>query len=206
MRYGTVFGVKQLGHKMKIYIIADTHFNHDEIATYCQRPADFTQQIIKNCRHTLQPTDHVFHLGDVFIGKYQGWDEIRTQLPGTWHLVRGNHDKKHSPTWWLDHGFASVCDSMIFRGAWLTHHPARFLPQGCDINIHGHLHNIWHGFHRNAPSNSPENQTWARKRLHNPWQRLFAIEYTNYRPVEFEKFVSHADKYQARGPVDGTGR
>jgi hypothetical protein len=37
--------------------------------------------------------------------------------------------------------------------------------------------------------------------LKHPWQRLFAIEYTDYRPVEFNKFVSHPDKYQSRGPI-----
>jgi hypothetical protein len=29
---------------------------------------------------------------------------------------------------------------------------------------------------------------------------LFAIEYTGYKPVEFDKFIAKPDKYQARGP------
>lgn len=187
---------------MNIYLVADTHFNHTNIETYCDRPSDFTERIIKNCRHTIQPNDHVIHLGDVFIGKPEGWEAIRPQLPGIWHLIRGNHDDKRSPSWWLEHGFVSVCDAMVFRGIWLTHKPAESLPRGCHLNVHGHLHNIWHGFHKNAPLNSNENMTWARKRLRNPWQRLFAIEYTDYRPVNFEKFLSHPDKYQSRGPIN----
>lgn len=188
---------------MNVYIIADTHFKHDAMKTHCMRPADFTEKIVREWRHTVRAEDHVFHLGDVFIGEKTIWDEIRPQLTGHIHLTRGNHDKK-SPTWYLEHGFDSCNDGFMFRGVWLTHKPAESLPRGCYLNIHGHLHNIWHGFHRNAPLNSVENTAFARKRLKNPWQRLFAVEYTNYRPVNFEKFISHPDKYQSRGPVDAS--
>jgi hypothetical protein len=40
--------------------------------------------------------------------------------------------------------------------------------------------------------------------LLHPWQRLFAVEYTDYRPVEFDKFIHRPDKYQARGPNEET--
>jgi calcineurin-like phosphoesterase family protein len=33
---------------MNVYLISDTHFNHDAIATYCDRPADFTERILHN--------------------------------------------------------------------------------------------------------------------------------------------------------------
>jgi calcineurin-like phosphoesterase family protein len=136
-------------------------------------------------------------LGDVFIGKPEGWDQIYTQLPGRKILVRGNHDRNRSVSWWMDNGFDFACDSMIFRGMWLTHEPARTLPHGTHLNIHGHLHNIWHGFHKNDPET---NWNFTRKKLYNSWQRLFAVEYTEYRPVEFDKFVNHPEKYQATGP------
>jgi calcineurin-like phosphoesterase family protein len=194
---------------VRIYLIADTHLNHGNIATYCQRPENFTEIIIQNWRQTVQPSDHVIHLGDVFIGKPEGWDAIHPLLPGKKTLIRGNHDRKRSVSWWMDHGFDFACDAMMFRGHWLTHEPAPRLPYASQnykdspvLNIHGHLHNIWHGFHRGTPSGSTENFTFMHKRLQNPWQRLFAIEYTQYRPVEFEKFVSHPDKYQSRGPVN----
>src|SRR5579859_3947400 len=43
------------------------------------------------------------------------------------------------------------------------------------------------------------------KQLKHPWQRLFAVEYTDYRPVEFNKFIAHPEKYQARGPRKANG-
>lgn len=186
---------------MKTYLIADTHLNHDRIATYCQRPVDFTEQINANIQSTVKPEDLLIHLGDVGIGKSEGYTKIVQAWPCRKVLVRGNHDQK-SCQWYMDNGFDFACDAMIYRGNWLTHKPASSLPEGTNLNIHGHLHNIWDGFH----SNDPEAQqsefvvTAKRGRLMNPWQRLFAVEYTNYRPVEFDKFVAKPDKYQARGP------
>lgn len=186
---------------MKIYLISDTHFNHANIATYCDRPSDFTERIIKNWRQTVKPEDVIIHLGDVFIGKPDGWKAIYSQLTGTRILVRGNHDDKRSCAWWMENGFQTAVDSMVFRRCWLTHEPAQSMPLGCTMNIHGHLHNVWHGFHPNGSVAQPE-EDWMRlrKELKNKWQRLFAVEYTDYRPVEFDKFVNHPDKYQARGP------
>jgi calcineurin-like phosphoesterase family protein len=188
----------------KTYLISDTHFNHAKIATYCDRPTDFTERLIKNCIQTVKPEDLVICLGDVFIGPPTSWNEIWPRLTGSWVLVRGNHDRNHSHNWWMTHGFVFSCDSMIFRHCWLTHEPARILPAHADINIHGHLHNIWHGFHPEDPKDySPDQKTaQSEKRLQEPWQRLFAIEYTNYRPVDFDKFVNKPDQFQARGPND----
>lgn len=187
---------------MKFFLISDTHFNHANIATYCQRPANFTELIIRNCRNTIKPEDTVIHVGDVFIGKAFGWDEIRQELPGTWWLIKGNHDH-HTPGWWCDHGFAFCADAMIFRGVWFTHKPASSLPEGGNLNIHGHLHNIWDGFAPDDPRDTPrslEHSISQNGRLPNTWNRLFSVEYTNYMPIEMDKFIAHPDKYNARGP------
>jgi calcineurin-like phosphoesterase family protein len=182
---------------VKFYLISDTHFNHGKIATYCDRPENVTEILARNWSNTVQSTDTVIHLGDVFIGRSEGWDHIRARLTGRKILIRGNHDRQRSLSWWMSHGFDFACDSMIFRSCWLTHEPAGSLPSGCELNLHGHLHNIWHGF---APNAGAEKDATEQRRLHNTWQRLFSVEYTNYMPIEFDKFVSHPNKYQARGP------
>lgn len=176
------------------WLISDTHWNHDKIATYCDRPADFTERIIRNCQQIIKPEDLVIHCGDVAIGNRRRVRDIMSDLPGRWVLVRGNHDRQHGNDWWMDQGFAFSCDAMKYRGCWITHEPAKDLPEGCSLNIHGHLHNIWHGF-------KPEGQE-APTKLRNPWQWLFAVEYTDYRPVSFDKFVAHPDKYHARGIIE----
>lgn len=189
---------------MKVFLISDTHFNHENIKTYCQRPDDFTEQIIKNWNRLVNCEDTIIHLGDVQIGKKSEW--IVSSLPGRKILVRGNHDRAKSNVWWMEHGFDFVCDGLRFRSSWLTHEPSTSLPDGCDLNIHGHLHNIWNGFY-DAAKEERDKRFFGplyRQKLKNPWQRLFAIEYTDYKPIEFEHFVSHPDKYQARGKCDVT--
>lgn len=177
---------------MRILLISDTHFNHNKIATYCDRPPNFTELLVKKWRERVQSDDVVIHLGDVFIGKSDGWQAIYPQLPGRKILIRGNHDRNRSISWWMSSGFDFACDSVKFRDCWLTHEPDPVLPEGCTLNLHGHLHNIWHGF-------LPEGQQRAAQAAHRPFQRLFAVEYTNYCPIEFDEFVTHPDKYLTRG-------
>jgi calcineurin-like phosphoesterase family protein len=175
---------------MKVWLISDTHANHDKIKTYCDRPDNFTDLIVKNCQRIVQPDDILIHLGDVAIGPPEGAVKFVRSLPGVKWLIRGNHDSE-SPTWWVKAGFSAACDGMLFRKVWLSHHPAPVLPEGAVLNVHGHLHNVWDGF---KPPNMGE---FAPA----PWRRLFAVEYTNYSPVEFDKFVNKPDKYKARGKV-----
>ena len=189
---------------MKYFIISDSHLNHANIATYCDRPANFTDLIIKRWNERVTWEDTVIHLGDVAIGPRQLVENQVRSLNGRKILIRGNHDRASSCAWWADHGFDFACDAMMFRNWWLTHEPAHSLPwtdgvqTTCLGNIHGHLHNIWHGF---APNAGNHKDATEQKKLHNPWQRLFAIEYTEYRPIEFDEFVAHPEKYQAQGPT-----
>ncbi len=183
---------------MKFFLISDTHFNHQNIATYCQRPSNFTEILIKNWNTRVKPEDTVIHLGDVAIGKKSEW--IMPSLPGRKILVRGNHDESQSVSLWAERGLDFACDGLMFRNCWLTHKPASALPEGATLNIHGHLHNIWHGFHPNEGiAKGDDEKMRLRNALKNPWQLLFAVEYTNYCPIEFNEFVSKPHKYFARG-------
>lgn len=176
---------------MKTYLITDTHYNHGKIKTYCQRPDNFTELIIKNWQNTVTEEDLVIHLGDVIIGKRQDLKMIMDQLPGKKVLVMGNHDEDKSPTWFMSNGFDFACKAMAYRGCWLTHRPSGELPAGCTINIHGHLHNFM--------EKTPDERVKANHGVYvpKPYHRLLAIEYTDYKPVEFDKFVSHPVKYKA---------
>ena len=183
---------------MRTLLISDTHFKHENMKTHCDRPANFTERLIKNWHQRVSPEDVIIHLGDVAIGRLEGWKWIVPSLPGRKILIRGNHDRNRSPYWWMANGFDFACDSMIYRGCWLTHEPAIAMPAGCVLNLHGHLHNVWHGFAAEALVGP--NAEYLRTHLKEPWQRLFAVEYTDYCPIEFDEFVAHPDKYQARGP------
>lgn len=187
----------------KIWLISDTHLKHAKVATYCQRPEDFTEKIHNNIMSMVKPEDTGIHIGDVGIDKEEGPDgfmRLVRKWPGKWTLVRGNHDDK-SCGWYMDHGFAFACDATLFRGVWFTHHPwTDPLPKGANVNVHGHLHNVWDGFLSKDPSQRDEfSEAYMAGRLPREYNRLFAVEYTDYKPVEMDKFVSKPDKFKARG-------
>lgn len=173
------------------YLISDTHFNHDNIATYCDRPKDFTEIIIKRWNEVVKPEDLVIHLGDVAIGNRRTVKSLLATLPGKKVLVLGNHDRQHGPDWWMNQGFDFACQGMKYRNCWLTHEPSTSLADGCLINIHGHLHNFMDK--QAADREKAMHGVYKPKEFH----RLFAIEYTNYYPVNFDKFVAHPEKYKA---------
>jgi calcineurin-like phosphoesterase family protein len=192
---------------MNTYLASDWHLNHRNIATYCRRPENFTELIVNRHNQTLTDNDVLIMLGDVAIGGANKNEHLIRSMRGRKVLIRGNHDRQHSCSWWMEHGFDFACDSLIFRGWWLTHEPANWRPDGCQGNIHGHLHNIWDDTQSEVTKERDKDilSLEPLKRLKFPWQRLFAIEYTDYFPVEFDKFVSHPDKYKARGPNADSG-
>ena len=60
---------------MKIYFIADTHFNHKNILEYCNRPfADVEEMnkiLVNNWNDTVKHDDVVYMLGDFCMGNKQ---------------------------------------------------------------------------------------------------------------------------------------
>ncbi len=165
---------------MKTWIITDTHFGHDKLIEY-GRPTDFTEKIFKNLLE-VKMGDTLIHLGDFCIGKDEEWHEryFKT-LPGVKNiLVLGNHDSK-SRTWYLERGWNFVCDSFTLtafgKKVMFSHYPMAW-DGYYDWNIHGHFHASDHRRHE------PEFV-----KLKNGYQKLLALEYTDYQPVSLEKFI-----------------
>ena len=70
---------------MKLWIIADTHFYHENIKRYQGRPDDFNEQIIRNWCKLVAYDDVVIHLGDVIFGldKEQRLSSLMASLSNT---------------------------------------------------------------------------------------------------------------------------
>ena len=134
---------------MNYWITTDTHLGHDALIEYCGRPDNFTDKILRS--HSRVPADDILiHLGDICIGSDSFWHAHMRDL---WKcqkwLIKGNHDKR-SNTWYMNNGWNFVGDAII-----LNIHGARLLlshiPQKknklCDLNLHGHFHNVNHRRH-----------------------------------------------------------
>jgi calcineurin-like phosphoesterase family protein len=82
---------------MTIYFTADTHFSHDAIIRFCDRPFRDAQAmddaLVANWNRRVGPDDTVFHLGDFCWRKGDGLS-LLAQLRGRKHLILGNHDSK----------------------------------------------------------------------------------------------------------------
>lgn len=175
----------------KDYIITDTHWGHDLMQKYCNRPPDFGQKIINQWQATIQPQDTVYHLGDVTWGSQGQLQQIMNGLPGTKILIRGNHDRNKSNNWFKKCGFAAVVEKAQVSGVILSHFPAIITQEEIDygiINIHGHFHN-------NDPKKWEKRMTKKITSSH----FLMILENVEYRPILLEsarrgKFVYNSKK------------
>jgi calcineurin-like phosphoesterase family protein len=127
--------------KQRVFLISDTHFHHDKIIEYCNRPfgstGEMDEQIIRNWNTVVNPDDLVYFLGDFCMGN----GGILQELLGKKIFIRGNHDK-HFPK------FMHSYRKLTYRGInfILIHDPGdvgrrRGIRQHNGWVIHGHLHN-----------------------------------------------------------------
>jgi calcineurin-like phosphoesterase family protein len=114
---------------MKIWIIADTHFYHENIKKFQGRSDDFNEQIIKNWNKLVKYDDLVIHLGDVIFGlnKDEKLPSIMASLPGKKVLCRGNHDLQPA-IWYMERGFDFVCDYFVSSDIAFSHVPTNPAP------------------------------------------------------------------------------
>ena len=166
----------------KIFIISDTHFGHEKIIEYCNRPFDNTfimnQTIINNWNKVVAKNDIVWHLGDVLLGSSEQLYKIVQQLNGTKYLIRGNHCKSHSDGALLKAGFKTVYKyPIILEKKYILSHAPLELAAGSNFcNIHGHEH-----------SNGP---TKTDKNYYN-----VSVEMINYKPLAFNIIKKHFNTY-----------
>ncbi|WP_227271585.1 hypothetical protein [Roseobacter weihaiensis] len=86
---------------MAHWYTADTHFGHENIITFCNRPFantdDMDATMLKNLADRVGPDDDLWIIGDFAFGRKAKdvpfLNEVFNQLPGARkHLITGNHD------------------------------------------------------------------------------------------------------------------
>ena len=127
---------------MKIFVIADTHFGHENIIKYCNRPFktvnEMDEAMIKNWNETVTNKDVVIHLGDFGLGSKEYISSIVKRLNGKKILIMGNHDNWSEQTY-RDIGFHTVSRfPIIFNDIYLLSHAPR-VSNGF-ITVFGHVH------------------------------------------------------------------
>ena len=128
---------------MKYYIVGDTHFGHENIKKYCDRPDNYNELIIDNWKKIITNEDVVIHLGDVCFGRHNYWHNIIKSLPGRFKILcLGNHDHK-SINWYLNNGWNFACTRFAFDylGKEILFSHEHIINSNYDLNVHAHSHN-----------------------------------------------------------------
>lgn len=154
----------------RTFFISDTHFSHENIIKYCNRPFTSAEEmntiLLKNWNNTVKKSDTVWFLGDFGLGDREELKEILSKLNGNIYMIRGNHD--HFPDkFYLDNGvkFISKYPVVLKQKFILSHAPLENC--GPFINIYGHVHDKFQ-----------DSETSI----------CVCVEATNYKPVEIATF------------------
>lgn len=138
-----------------IWVISDTHFNHENIIKYCNRPfsnaKEMDEAIVDNWNSVVKQGDKVYHLGDVFFGDKDYFQRLWARLNGSKRLIVGNHDDikylssgaflkkvymwRMFPEFGLLLTHVPVHENSLFRGSTGNEENPDQL-----TNIHGHIH------------------------------------------------------------------
>lgn len=135
------------------YFIADTHFFHESIIEFSQRPFkdinDMNNQLIKNWNDTVTSTDdEIYILGDfMYQGTGENANSILKQLRGKKYLIKGNHEEYLIDKDFKNYHFEWVKDYYTFiynkRKFVLFHYPILEWDgyYKHSIHLYGHVHN-----------------------------------------------------------------
>lgn len=85
----------------KIFFTSDTHFYHENIIRFCNRPfsnvEEMNSTMIERWNAKVPKDGLVFHLGDFAWGGLNKYKQIREQLNGDIVLIKGNHEWRNGP-------------------------------------------------------------------------------------------------------------
>lgn len=177
--------------KDNVWFTSDTHFGHDNILKYADRPfkteKEMTTTLIENWNKTVPVDGIVIHAGDFAFSSTAYAQGILDALHGRIHFVVGNHDKTVLKNAHLRERFLTIDDILDIRikddkldidEAYLVvcHYPLlswRASNYG-SIHLYGHVHgNLVH----------PKINTYE-----------IGVDVNNYCPVSYEEIKKNMEK------------
>lgn len=176
-----------------IWFTSDTHFGHENIIRFCNRPfrsaEEMNAELIRRWQETVPEDGIVFHLGDFANGGSKFWNDILCALPGRKYLILGNHDMKYIRQGCMSH-FEMVTQQMSIRvgdqAIVLNHNP--FLCYG------GSYRDVWQLFgHVHSGPASHTGLDHPRLNMLFPLQYDVGVDNNDYRPVSFAEVKANIE-------------
>lgn len=195
----------------KVWFTSDTHFGHEIIIKYCNRPfrdvREMNEELIRRWNETVPEDGVVFHLGDFGYGGSKEWTDILRRLNGKIYLILGNHDLKNIRQGYMT-AFVHVTQQMTIRvggqSIYLNHNP--FLRYG------GSYKDVWQLFgHVHSGPNSNTGLDHPRLQHLFPLQYDVGVDNNDFRPISFAEVKAkietqiEAARKKAGIAVKGTG-
>ena len=186
-----------------LYLVSDTHFFHNRIIEYCNRPfkdvGDMNKQLVEKWNKTVKPDDTVIVAGDFgFVNQETG--KIVRLLHGRKTIVKGNHDSKLQ--FLVRLGFDYAYDELCFTYEGIrfkvSHYPYSTTWYG---RIKSWLKGYNERFHERRPSRIREG--WLlHGHVHNAWGQInrerkminVSCDVWNYRPVAITEIIGLINK------------
>jgi calcineurin-like phosphoesterase family protein len=171
---------------MATFFISDTHFGHDRIIGYCNRPfkdyREMDRAMEENWNAVVGKGDTVWHLGDFAFGRdAEPWyiRNIADRLHGHIHLIRGNHDALAENQ--LKSRFASISD---YKEITEQGHKIVLFHYGLRT-WHHDLRGTWHLYGHSHGGLPPYGKSLD-----------IGVDDWNFTPVSFAELKSKMDKLQ----------
>lgn len=177
----------------RVYFTSDTHFNHTNIISYCQRPFknvdEMNERIIANWNEVVSEDDIIFHLGDFCLGGAAEWTRLLDRLNGKIYLIMGNHDRKNIRQGFMDR-FEHVAMQMHIevgkQRIYLNHYPF--------LCFEGGYKDVWQLFGHVHTRKTNTGIDAGRLQYLYPTQYDVGVDNNNFAPVSFVQVMRIIDK------------
>lgn len=140
----------------KIWFTSDLHFSHNQPFIYERRGfnniKEHNEAIIKNFNEVVNWDDDLYILGDLFLNDNEEGMKCVRRLPGTLHIIWGNHDSDTRKDLLANeprvimHGYSDIFKYKNYH-FYLSHYPTITANNDEDkplkakiINLYGHTH------------------------------------------------------------------
>lgn len=172
----------------KVWFTSDTHFSHDNILRFCDRPyntiEEMNDDLINRWNNVVGEDDTVFHLGDFAFGGSAAWVGTLEKLNGHIHLIVGNHDVKN-----IRENYHKYFESISYQ--------QQIIVEGRHIYLNHYPFLTWAGIYRNDNDvvwqlfghvHTRNNEAGADSSRLNyllPGQYDVGVDNNNYQPINF---------------------
>ena len=143
---------------MNLYLTADTHFNHTNMLSYCNRPfksvLDMNERLIANINSRCKKEDFLWNIGDFMLTKSSqaevehSYECLITAINPQIGFIKGNHDERNKikntllyATIQFSHFKYLLLHIPPTSKAWNKKYS--FLLPHVDCILCGHVHNAW---------------------------------------------------------------